>query len=151
MLKWLLKSLFILIALVVASATLPFASVWLCRDPVGGQVFFWVAPWTCAFWSVPRLQPHREQILARARSRGGMASASRRVPALGRQGHRMDVRFPVLLLRLRVRRPVGDAQPRMDACRRLFPRRFHGRLVLAWVRSSRWATGLPKPKPAGRR
>jgi hypothetical protein len=52
MLKWLLKSLFILIALVVASATLPFASVWLCRDPVGGQVFFWVAPWTCAFWSI---------------------------------------------------------------------------------------------------
>ena len=52
MLKSLLKSLFILIALVVASATLPFASVWLCRDPVGGQVFFWVAPWTCAFWSI---------------------------------------------------------------------------------------------------
>ena len=40
MLKWLLKSLFILIALVVASATLPFASVWLCRDPVGGQCEF---------------------------------------------------------------------------------------------------------------
>ena len=52
MLKWLLKSLLILIALVVASATLPFASVWLCRDPVGGQVFFWVAPWTCAVWTL---------------------------------------------------------------------------------------------------
>ncbi|MFZ3214767.1 MAG: hypothetical protein WA192_01795 [Candidatus Acidiferrales bacterium] len=56
MVKWLLKSLLqsmlILIALVVVSATLPFASVWLCRDPVGGQVFFWVAPWTCAFWSI---------------------------------------------------------------------------------------------------
>jgi hypothetical protein len=56
MVKWLLKSLLqsmlILIALVVASASLPFASVWLCRDPVGGQVFFWAAPWTCAFWSI---------------------------------------------------------------------------------------------------
>jgi hypothetical protein len=45
MLKWLLKSLFILVALVVVSATLPFTSVWLCRDRVGGQVFFWVAPY----------------------------------------------------------------------------------------------------------
>lgn len=56
MLKWLLKSLLksllILIALVVASATLPFASFWLCRNPVGAQVFFWVAPWTCAFWTL---------------------------------------------------------------------------------------------------
>jgi hypothetical protein len=52
MLKWLLKSLLILIALVVASAILPFASLWLCRGPVGGQVFFWVAPWTCAFWTL---------------------------------------------------------------------------------------------------
>src|SRR5579884_2068013 len=56
MLKWLVKSLLksflILIALVVASAILPVASFWLCRDPFGGQVFFWVAPWTCAFWTL---------------------------------------------------------------------------------------------------
>jgi len=56
MLKWLLKSLLksllILIALVVASAILPFASFWLVRDPVGGQVFFWIAPWVVALWSV---------------------------------------------------------------------------------------------------
>src|SRR5215467_14355629 len=56
MLKWLLsfllQRLLILIALVVASAILPVASFWLCRDPVGGQVFFWAAPWTCAFWSI---------------------------------------------------------------------------------------------------
>jgi len=52
MLKWLLKSVLILIVLVVASAILPLASFWLCRDPLGGQVFFWVAPWTCAFWSI---------------------------------------------------------------------------------------------------
>ncbi len=52
MLKWLLKSVLILIALVVASATLPFASFWLVRDPVGGQIVFWVGPWTCAVWSL---------------------------------------------------------------------------------------------------
>jgi hypothetical protein len=52
MLKSLLNSLLILIALVVASAILPFASFWLCHDPLGGQVFFWVAPWTCAFWTL---------------------------------------------------------------------------------------------------
>jgi hypothetical protein len=56
MLKWLLKALLqrllILIALVFASAILPVASVWLVRDPIGGQFFFWVAPWTCAVWSI---------------------------------------------------------------------------------------------------
>ncbi len=56
MLKWLLKALLerllILIALVFVSAILPFVSVWLVRDPLGGQVFFWVAPWTCAFWTL---------------------------------------------------------------------------------------------------
>ena len=55
-LKWLLifllQRLLILIALVVASAILPLASFWLLRDPVGGQMFFWTAPWTCAFWSI---------------------------------------------------------------------------------------------------
>jgi hypothetical protein len=136
MLKWLLKSLFILIALVVASTTLPFASVWLCRDPVGGQVFFWVAPWTCAFWSIiaynligSKFWRGREAVEEwRARRGGYLRSVAK--------GTRMDVRFPVLLLRLRIRRPVGDAQPRMDACRRLFPSRFHGRLVQPWVTRS---------------
>lgn len=56
MLKWLLKSLMksllILIALVVASAILPFASFWLVRDPIGAQVVFWASPWVVAFWSV---------------------------------------------------------------------------------------------------
>ena len=54
--KWLvnsiLKSLLILIVLVAASAILPVASVWLVRDPIGGQLFFWVAPWTCAVWTL---------------------------------------------------------------------------------------------------
>ena len=78
MLKWFLKSLFILIALVVASATLPFASFWLCRDPVGGQVFFWAAPWTCAVWTVlvsvlvgSRFWLGREHVLAWRAGRGG--------------------------------------------------------------------------------
>jgi hypothetical protein len=56
MLKWLLsvllQRLLILIVLVVASAILPVASFWLCRDPLGGQAFFWAAPWTCAFWTL---------------------------------------------------------------------------------------------------
>lgn len=56
MLKWLLKAvlqrLLILMMLVLVSAILPFVSVWLVRDPVGGQIFFWLAPWTCAVWSI---------------------------------------------------------------------------------------------------
>ncbi len=56
MFKWLLKfvlqRLLILILLVIASATLPFAAFWLVRDPVGGLVFFWAAPWTCAVWTL---------------------------------------------------------------------------------------------------
>lgn len=52
MLKWLLKSLLILIALVAASFTLPVATYWLIRDPIGAQVVFWASPWVVAFWSV---------------------------------------------------------------------------------------------------
>jgi len=56
MLKWLLKALLqrvlILIALVVASFTLPVASFWLVRDSIGAQVVFWASPWVVAFWSV---------------------------------------------------------------------------------------------------
>jgi hypothetical protein len=83
MLKWVLKSLLILIALVVTSATLPFASVWLCRDPVGGQVFFWVAPWTCAVWTVlvsvlvgSHFWLGREHVLAWRAARGGYLISS---------------------------------------------------------------------------
>jgi hypothetical protein len=52
MLKWLLKSLLILIALVAASFTLPVATYWLIRDPIGAEVVFWASPWVVAFWSV---------------------------------------------------------------------------------------------------
>lgn len=52
MLKWLAKSLLILIALVVVSFILPVASFWLVRDPIGDQICFWAGPWVVAFWSV---------------------------------------------------------------------------------------------------
>ena len=89
MLKRLLKFLLILIALVVASATLPFASVWLCHDPVGGQVFFWVAPWTCAVWTLfvsvlvgSRFWMGREHVLAWRAARGGYVMSSLKSTAL---------------------------------------------------------------------
>ncbi len=56
MLKWLLKALLqrllILIGLVVVSFTLPVASFWLVRDPIGAHLVFWASPWVVAFWSV---------------------------------------------------------------------------------------------------
>jgi hypothetical protein len=82
MLKWflsfLLRRLLILLVLVVASAILPVASFWLVRDPLGGQVFFWAAPWTCAVWSLlasvligSRFWMGREHVLAWREARGG--------------------------------------------------------------------------------
>lgn len=82
MVKWLLKfvlqRLLILILLVVTSAILPFASFWLVRDPLGGQVFFWAAPWTCAFWTLlasaligSRFWLGREYVLTWRAERGG--------------------------------------------------------------------------------
>jgi hypothetical protein len=89
MLKWLLKSLVILITLVVASATLPFASFWLVRNPVGGQLFFWLSPWTCAVWTVlvsvlggSRFWLGREQVLAWRAARGGYVMSSLKSTAL---------------------------------------------------------------------
>jgi hypothetical protein len=54
--KWLLMALLqrilILIVLVVVSFTMPMASFWLVRDPIGAQVVFWASPWVVAFWSL---------------------------------------------------------------------------------------------------
>ena len=50
LLRSLLKDLLIAVVLLAASATLPFASFWLCRSAMGGQIVFWVGPWTCAVW-----------------------------------------------------------------------------------------------------
>jgi len=52
MLKWLLKSLLILVVFVPFAAALPFAALWLCRTPGGAMFVFWAAPWSCAFWTL---------------------------------------------------------------------------------------------------
>jgi hypothetical protein len=85
----LLKDLLILIALVVASAILPFASFWLVRDPVGGQIFFWLSPWTCAVWTVllsvlvgSRFWLGREHVIAWRAARGGYVMSSLKSTAL---------------------------------------------------------------------
>jgi hypothetical protein len=52
LLRAILERLLILVALVIVSFTLPVATIWLVRDPVGAQVVFWVSPWVVAFWSV---------------------------------------------------------------------------------------------------
>jgi len=52
LLKALLQRVLILFALVFLSLSLPVATFWLIRDPIGAQVVFWVSPWVVAFWSV---------------------------------------------------------------------------------------------------
>ena len=85
----LLKDLLILITLVVVSAILPFASFWLVSDPVGGQLFFWLSPWTCAVWTVlvsvlvgSRFWLGREHVLAWRAARGGYLMSSLKSTAL---------------------------------------------------------------------
>jgi hypothetical protein len=50
LLSHLLADFVILVVLLAASAILPFGSFWLCRSESGGQIVFWVGPWTCAVW-----------------------------------------------------------------------------------------------------
>ncbi len=52
LLRAILKRLLILVALVIVSFTLPFATLWLIRDPIGCQIAFWCGPWVCCFWSL---------------------------------------------------------------------------------------------------
>jgi hypothetical protein len=93
MVKWLLsfllQRLLILLVLVVASAILPLASFWLVRDPLGGQLFFWLSPWTCAVWAVivsvligSRFWLGREYVLAWRAARGGYVMSSLKSTAL---------------------------------------------------------------------
>jgi hypothetical protein len=93
MVKWLLsfvlQRLLILFVLVVASATLPLVSFWLVRDPLGGQLFFWLSPWTCAVWAVlvsvligSRFWLGREYVLAWRAARGGYVMSSLKSTAL---------------------------------------------------------------------
>ena len=89
LLKFLLQRLLILILLVIASAILPVASFWLVRDPLGGQLFFWLSPWTCAVWAVlvsvligSRFWLGREYVLAWRAARGGYLMSSLKSTAL---------------------------------------------------------------------
>ncbi|HWY54936.1 MAG TPA: hypothetical protein VNZ03_10765 [Terriglobales bacterium] len=89
LLRSLLKDLLIAVALLAASATLPFASFWLVSDPVGGQLFFWLSPWTCAVWTVfvsvlvgSRFWLGREHVLAWRAARGGYLMSSLKSTAL---------------------------------------------------------------------
>jgi len=50
MLKWLLKSLLILIIFVPFATLLPLAAMRMTRTPEGAQFWFWVAPWSCCFY-----------------------------------------------------------------------------------------------------
>lgn len=52
MLKWLLKSLLILIIFVPFATLLPLAAMRMMRTPEGAQVWFWIAPWSCCFWTL---------------------------------------------------------------------------------------------------
>lgn len=89
LLRHLLVNLLILVALLTASAILPFASFWLVRDPVGVQLFFWVSPWTCAVWTVlvsvlvgSRFWLGREHVLEWRAARGGYLMSSLKSTAL---------------------------------------------------------------------
>ena len=89
LLKFVLERLLILFLLVIASATLPLASFWLVCDPLGGQLFFWAAPWTCAVWALlisvllgSRFWLGREYVLAWRAARGGYVMSSVKSTAL---------------------------------------------------------------------
>lgn len=89
LLKHLLLDFLILIVLLIASAVLPFISFCLIRDPVGGQIFFWVSPWTCAVWTVfvsvmvgSRFWLGRDHVLAWRAARGGYLISSLKTTGL---------------------------------------------------------------------
>ena len=123
--------LLILIALVFASAILPFASFWLCRDPVGASSLllgravdlrrFGRSSLTASSGadSGAGAKPYRSG----GRVAAGTCARSPRAP----RGCSLRLLFSYVC---EVRRAVGNAQPRMAACRRLFPRRFH--VVWCW-------------------
>jgi len=50
MLKWLLKSLLVLVIFIPVAAALPLAALSLCRTPDGAMAVFWLGPWSCCFW-----------------------------------------------------------------------------------------------------
>ena len=50
MLKWLLKSLLVLVIFIPVATCLPLAALSLCRTPNGAMAVFWLGPWSCCFW-----------------------------------------------------------------------------------------------------
>ena len=50
MLKWLLKSLLVLVIFIPVATCLPLAALSLCRTPNGAMTVFWLGPWSCCFW-----------------------------------------------------------------------------------------------------
>jgi len=89
LLKFVLERLLILFLLVIASAILPVASFWLVRDPLGGQLFFWLSPWTCAVWALltsvllgSRFWLGKEYVLAWRAARVGFLMSSIKSTAL---------------------------------------------------------------------
>lgn len=48
----LLADLLIAVALLAATLVLPVAGFWMCRSSIGGTVFFFAAPFTCAVWTL---------------------------------------------------------------------------------------------------
>jgi hypothetical protein len=89
LLRHLLVNFLIVVALLTASAILPFASLWLVRDPIGGQLFFWLSPWTCAVWTVllsvmvgSRFWKGRAHVLAWRAARGCYLASSLRTTGL---------------------------------------------------------------------
>lgn len=50
LLKWLFRSLLILVVFVPFAALLPLTALILTRTPEGAQVLFWAGPWSAAFW-----------------------------------------------------------------------------------------------------
>jgi hypothetical protein len=82
-LRSLLKDLLIVVVLLAASLVLPVAGFWMCRSEIGGTVFFFAAPWTCAVWTVlasvlisSRFWLGREHVLAWRTERGGYFRSS---------------------------------------------------------------------------
>lgn len=74
----LLTDLLIGVALLAASAILPFASFWLCHSSIGSQIVFWVGPWTTAVWTLlivqlggSRFWKGRAHVLAWRAAHGG--------------------------------------------------------------------------------
>ena len=154
MVKWLLKfvlqRLLILLVLVVASAILPVASFWLVRDPLGGQLFFWAAPWTCAFWTLlasvligSRFWMGREHVLAWRAARGGYLMSSLKSTAL---------MFLALLASYAFEFAVILLLPRSPTSLRLLVLAAYAPAVIAALWSaSRWATSRTDRIIEGRR